>query len=315
MPLHLLHKKSWNVYSPANIERVKRDEAKARDQAAEQEKNDLRREADDRLSILQQQGKGKSRTLKRKLPGEDDTDRDIRLALESTSKSTSKPRQDYASLVDAGGHISLVPAPEKRSHVDQQQRKDPYTVYLSDAVNGRDGPKDTWYTSIQPEREKWGDEDPRKQERELTRLNANDPLAAMKRGVKALRENERQRQEWMKERERDLAEVKGTKRNERHHRKRKRRTAHDKDDLESLEEFNLDEGYTKAEVSARHQERRSEHRHRRRHEHHRHHRHHRHGRQKENHQSTDEDLGHRKEHEHQGRGVADRFGGKGAETT
>ncbi|EXJ53431.1 uncharacterized protein A1O5_13299 [Cladophialophora psammophila CBS 110553] len=207
MPLHLLSKKSWNVYSPVNIERVKRDEAKARRQATEQEKRSLKQEAGDRLSTLQQQSKNQSKSLKRKLPGEDDTDRDIRLALEISPASTNKEKQDYGSLVDANGHISLIPVPEKRSCVDQEEAKDPYTVYLTDAIGKRDRSKDTWYTSIQPERQKWGDDNPQKQERELARLNANDPLAAMKRGVKALRENERQRQEWMRERERDLEEV------------------------------------------------------------------------------------------------------------
>ncbi|KIW24008.1 hypothetical protein, variant [Cladophialophora immunda] len=295
MPLHLLQKKSWNVYSPANIERVKRDEARARDQAAEQEKHDLRREADDRLSLLQQQSKGQSRSLKRKLPGEDDTDRDIRLALGNTSAATSKEEQDHASLVGANSHISLIPSPEKRSRVDQEQRKDPYTVYLSDAVGGRDRPKDAWYMSVQPEQEKWGDENPRKQERELTRLNANDPLAAMKRGVKALRENERQRQEWMRERERDLAEVEEMGRRERHDRKRKKMAEHDGNDIESLEDFNLDEGYTRPESTGQHRERKGEHRHRDHHGHHHHHRH-RHRRRHRDHQAVDEEHGQRKGH-------------------
>ncbi|OAP56512.1 hypothetical protein AYL99_09691 [Fonsecaea erecta] len=204
MPLHLLHHKSWNVYSPANIERVRRDEAKAREQVAEQEEHRLRREADERLSTLRQQSKDETRRWKHKRPGEDDTDRDIRLALGNTSASPNKEKQDHGSLVDAHGHIPLIPAPEKQS---REQEKDPYTVYLSDAVGGRDRPKDTWYTSVQPKQEQWGDENPRKRERALTRLNADDPLVAMKRGVKALRENERQRQEWMRERERDLADV------------------------------------------------------------------------------------------------------------
>ncbi|KIX99653.1 uncharacterized protein Z520_04288 [Fonsecaea multimorphosa CBS 102226] len=250
MPLHLLPKKSWNVYSPANIERVKRDEAKARDQAAKQEEDSLRREADDRISILQQQRKGQTKGSKRKLPGEDDTDRDIRLALETPPASTKKEKQDHSSLVDANGHISLIPVSEKPPCVGQEQAKDPYTVYLSDAVGERDRPKNTWYMSVQDEREKWGDEDPRKRERELTRLNANDPLAAMKRGVKALRENERQRQEWMRERERDLAEVEGMGRRENYGRKRRKRADYDEDESESLEGFNLDEGYTRPDNTA-----------------------------------------------------------------
>ncbi|KIW93719.1 uncharacterized protein Z519_05033 [Cladophialophora bantiana CBS 173.52] len=298
MPLHLLSKKSWNVYSPANIERVKRDEAKARRRATEQEKRSLKQEAGDRLSTLQQQSKNQSRSLKRKLPGEDDTDRDIRLALENSPVSANKEKQDYGSLVDAHGHISLIPAPEKRSCVDQEEAKDPYTVYLTDATGKRDRSKDTWYTSIQLDREKWGEDNPRKQERELARLNANDPLAAMKRGVKALRENERQRQEWMRERERDLEEVEEMGK-QRHDRKRRKRAGHNEDDSESLEGFNLDDGHAKLEVTEHHRDGKGENRHGHHHSHHHHH-HHRHRRWHRDYEAIEDSQDHHKRHGHHG---------------
>lgn len=52
MPLHLLGKKSWNVYNPANIERVKRDEAEAQARAEAEEKRRQGLEAERRLAIL-----------------------------------------------------------------------------------------------------------------------------------------------------------------------------------------------------------------------------------------------------------------------
>ncbi|GAW14825.1 hypothetical protein ANO14919_042280 [Xylariales sp. No.14919] len=52
MPLHLLGKKSWNVYNPANIERVKRDEAEARARAEAEAKRQQDLEAERRLAIL-----------------------------------------------------------------------------------------------------------------------------------------------------------------------------------------------------------------------------------------------------------------------
>jgi hypothetical protein len=250
MPLHLLSKKSWNVYSPANIERVKRDEAEARRKAIEQEERGLQNEADDRLELLKQHTTRDRKTSKRKLPGEDDTDRDIRLAVENTTTASSGGKQDHGSALDAEGQFSLVPTPpQKKPRLDQEQDKDPYTVYLTDATGRDRNSKATWYTSLEPEREKWGDDNPRRQQREIARLNANDPLAAMKKGVKALRENEKARKSWMAQRERDLEEVERLARKERRDKKPKKRRDQDDDDLASLEDFNLDDGYTKPKAS------------------------------------------------------------------
>ncbi|KAI0389726.1 hypothetical protein F5Y17DRAFT_108217 [Xylariaceae sp. FL0594] len=52
MPLHLLGKKSWNVYNPANIARVKRDEAEAQSRAEAEEKRQQELDAARRLAIL-----------------------------------------------------------------------------------------------------------------------------------------------------------------------------------------------------------------------------------------------------------------------
>ncbi|CCF31962.1 hypothetical protein CH063_00727, partial [Colletotrichum higginsianum] len=52
MPLHLLGKKSWNVYNADNIARVRRDEAaaKAKEEAEEQRMQEV--DAERRLAIL-----------------------------------------------------------------------------------------------------------------------------------------------------------------------------------------------------------------------------------------------------------------------
>lgn len=266
MPLHLLPKKSWNVYNPANIERVKRDEAEARRQAIEQEKRGLQDEADDRIQLLKQHGSKDRKNLKRKLPGEDDTDRDIRLAAEGTPTSTSKGAQSHGSVLDAGGHIALIPPPQKKPR--QEQEKDQYTVYLTDATGRDSTSKDTWYTSLQPKKKSWGDDNPRKKQREAARLNANDPLAAMKKGVRAVRENDKARKEWIEQRERDMHEVERLARNEQHEKKRRRKRNLADDDLDSLEEFSLNEGYSQskntahAHASQPHDERRHRHHHR-----------------------------------------------------
>ncbi|KAI1433473.1 hypothetical protein GGR50DRAFT_503548 [Xylaria sp. CBS 124048] len=52
MPLHLLGKKSWNVYNPANIARVKRDEAEAQARDEAEAKRQQQLDAERRLAIL-----------------------------------------------------------------------------------------------------------------------------------------------------------------------------------------------------------------------------------------------------------------------
>ena len=274
MPLHLLPKKSWNVYAPANIERVKRDEAEARRKAVEEEKQGLQNQADDRLQVLKQQSHQETKSLKRKLPGEDDTDRDIRLALENAPSftPTSKSKQDRGSVVDADGHSPLIPAPQKKPRLEKNQNNEEYTVYLTDATGRGQQSKNTWYTSLEPPKEIWSDHNPRRQEREAARLNAIDPLAAMKKGVNTLRENEMARREWMQQRERDLQEVEKLARKHKHERKHRKKKEGKYDEHDSLDEFNLDDVYTRSKDLENEHDPNKEHerRHRHRHRHRRH---------------------------------------------
>ncbi|KAI0869490.1 hypothetical protein GGS24DRAFT_478573 [Hypoxylon argillaceum] len=147
MPLHLLGKKSWNVYNPANIERVKRDEAEARAHAEAEEKRQKALAADRRIAILRGEippplptppspppiGTHRKREhdddatssfrggerKKRKRFGEDDTDFEMRVARErtgggpATSTITRPHKTSDAPLVDSRGHISLFPEDRK----------------------------------------------------------------------------------------------------------------------------------------------------------------------------------------------------------
>jgi hypothetical protein len=270
MPLHLLGKKSWNVYNPANIERVKRDEAEARRKAIDEEKRSLQDDASDRFNSLKQQsfiGSGERKSLKRKLPGEDDTDREIRLAGERDLPASKRGRSDDGSIVDSNGHIALVSATSKSSRPARNPEKDEFTVYLTDVSGerGRDQ-KAAWYTSLQEPKESWGDDNSRRKEREVARMSANDPLAAMKRGVKSLRETEKARQEWKAQRERDLGEVEELARKQQREERRKRRRCRGEDDIDRLEDFDLDAGYKQ-----RDHDHHSSNGHEKRHRHHRHH--------------------------------------------
>ncbi|KAF2631782.1 hypothetical protein BU25DRAFT_196763 [Macroventuria anomochaeta] len=158
MPLHLLGKKSWNVYNPANIARVKADEeaAAAREAAADQRMQEL--DAERRAAILRgrtppplpeeevedgrqkKDSDGGHNKKRRKLRGEDDTDMDIRLAASMTKPKDGdeedakvlklrKPASD-APLTDHAGNIDLFPVDikeatrrEKNAEVEKEKRK------------------------------------------------------------------------------------------------------------------------------------------------------------------------------------------------
>ncbi|KAK4140790.1 uncharacterized protein C8A04DRAFT_31661 [Dichotomopilus funicola] len=171
MPLHLLGKKSWNVYNPANIARVQRDEAaaQAREEAHEQRMQEddaarrlaiLRGETPPPLSELEQQPelepKPRDRdsysttTRKRKRHGEDDTDFEMRIAREraaagdratrelagpSSSTSSSHPR----SSTRPGVEPSLV---DSKGHITlfsppspSQQPREPHPEVAREAAH------------------------------------------------------------------------------------------------------------------------------------------------------------------------------------
>ncbi|EHK41339.1 uncharacterized protein TrAtP1_004793 [Trichoderma atroviride] len=149
MPLHLLGKKSWNVYNADNIARVRRDEAaaKAAEQAEEQRMQEV--DAQRRLAILRGEvpppiedereaesdnakdassdarlkfpGGGRKR---RKRPEEDDTEFELRLAKERNDatyaivESSRKPVSS-APIIDHAGHIDLFGDERARAHAEK----------------------------------------------------------------------------------------------------------------------------------------------------------------------------------------------------
>ncbi|KAG5980308.1 hypothetical protein E4U55_004173 [Claviceps digitariae] len=151
MPLHLLGKKSWNVYNADNIARVRRDEAaaKAAEEAEEQRMQEI--DAQRRLAILRGEqppppsteedenkaavetvrarpGAGSERPprRKRKREGEDDTDFELRLARERAEPAGSalevshKPSSS-APIVDHRGHIDLFGDEKTRAHAEKNE--------------------------------------------------------------------------------------------------------------------------------------------------------------------------------------------------
>lgn len=276
MPLHLLGKKSWNVYNNESIERVRRDEAaaKARVEAEEQ-----RMQADDaarRTAVLrgepppflpdsaagsaeamQDAHRRRSRDAdsevgallprerkRRRLRGEDDTDRDIRYAREDAeagvkAKKLLTPKEDDGPLVDHAGHLQLIPAPDEKqirraaknaeaeAEKDQKRKRneDQYTMRFSNAAGLKDGMQQPWYASnklansrdTEPsavplpnmqERDVWGNKDPLRKDRERGRITTNDPFAAMQQAQRQLKQSERDKERSNRERMADLEELK-----------------------------------------------------------------------------------------------------------
>ena len=292
---HLLPKKSWNVYNPANIARVKADEAAAaaREAAEEKRRQDLdaaRQSAvlrgitppplpeeqpdDEAVPQRKLQSSELTRGPKRlRLPGEDDTDRDIRLARASIATREEdrptlklhKPGSD-APLTDEAGNISLFPeaakAARRRDKLAEigagvetgKVSRDEGTEELSGhrfAYGARKpGADPPWYTSLPkaPAHDQaemggrpvdlsgfsttdvFGREDPRRAHRQLSRLEAADPLQLIKKGLDELEAYEEKKEKRARQRERALREQRAAlereDRRERHH-KRKR---HDEDD-------------------------------------------------------------------------------------
>ncbi|KAI9876294.1 MAG: hypothetical protein M1830_006835 [Pleopsidium flavum] len=297
MPLHLLGKKSWNVYNTDNIVKVRQDEAaaQAREEAEEQRMQEV--DAERRIKILrglqappppptapvedEESGKrgshggvqGRERK-RRKLPGEDDTDYAIRVAKEEQQSSTrqalsaetqiaKRVASNDAPITDHAGHINLFPAPSSRHHVQKnaeaeaeaakkkREFEDQYTMRFSNAAGFKQdiGAK-PWYSSLAGQntdgangemaegavgRDVWGNEDPRRKEREKMRVDASDPLMAIRQGVEGLRAVERERKKWKEEREREARELKEL--GERERRRKKRRKGREEEELEG---FSLD---------------------------------------------------------------------------
>ena len=274
MPLHLLGKKSWNVYNADNIARVRRDEA---DHAAREAAEEQRLEEEDaarRLRILRGQSVSPVRSLKaedakrdetrlgrhedggkprkrRRIHGEDDTERELRYAQEDLSEKLSrdgartlKRRSVDAPLLDAKGNINLFPmAPPTRTSKNaeaeaEKKRKerefeDQYTMRFCNAAGSKENAGEKpWYNTLDWKAEAaeepigkdvWGREDPGRKDRGQKRLVADDPLALMTMGVAGVRKVEKERKQWQADKQKEIDELDEEARIERRRRKHRDR--------------------------------------------------------------------------------------------
>jgi hypothetical protein len=228
---------------------------------------------------------------RRRIAGEDDTDRDIRFAQENSALVPAKAEMQMKSnkssdtpITDTKGHINLFPVDSSRQNVHknaeveaekakkQKEYEDQYTMRFSNAAGFKQavGQK-PWYHIIgangdkdgevrTPSKDVWGNEDPRRKERGKMRMAVDDPLAAIRQGVAGVRQVEKERKKWKEDKDREIREIEEAERR----RERKRRRGREEEDLEG---FSLD-GPTRDEEKGRHHTRDedgpSRHRHRHR---------------------------------------------------
>lgn len=220
---------------------------------------------------------------RRRVAGEDDTDRDIRYAREDAAHAVARREElmlasrkadiAQAPILDKAGHINLFPAAsaktEKNSEAEAETARkkrsyeDQYTMRFSNAAGFKEtiGRK-PWYSSSEqnatapgamPEKDVWGNEDPGRKERTQARMSANDPLAAIKRGVRQLKTTEQERKRWNDEKRREIETLKAEEVRRSGHRRRRSAS------VNSLDRFKLD-----APDREREKDRRSSDRHHRR---------------------------------------------------
>jgi hypothetical protein len=326
MPLHLLGKKSWNVYNTAAIERVRKDEAdaKAREEAAEQRMQE--EDASSRIAILrggkplpppespetvnenasrqrerERRPDDRPRERKRRRLGdENETDAEIRFAREDDAASKkvrdvlgARRNEENVSLVDGGGHIQLVPVPderdlrkaEKNAEYEAEKAKkrkreeDQYTMRFSNAAGYSKGVANPWYAAptsqtsadtklVLPETQGkgvWGNEDPRRVQRDQQRIASNDPFAMMQAAQRQLKQREKERAKWQAERDRELEELKREEEQSRKREWRHRRHHNQERDEDALDGFSLNAPLNNHEKRDGGHDREKRHRHQHRH--------------------------------------------------
>lgn len=207
---------------------------------------------------------------RRKLAGEDDTDMDIRMAKSITTRSGDEAKDarvlklrstaSDAPLQDHAGNIDLFPVDmkeaikrERNAEAGKEKRKkekaleDQYTMGFSNAA-GKGGIERPWYAAIKSpvqstgdknhlsvyegfvNKDVWGNEDPRRKEREQSRISTNDPFAFMQKAQAQLKKSKQDKKQWAEERARELRELRSAQEREdrrSRHLKRKRREVDD----------------------------------------------------------------------------------------
>ena len=246
MPLTLIGKKSWNPHLDKNVSRVKADEDAytARDEQLQH----LRDEHEGSVRLAQLRGEdapelpseiqqleelqqdalnGRLRSegdahrqhedlrKRRKLHGEDDTDRDIRVARSTVNgaydgAARRGSRRDDAALVGKDGHLQLFAADEERDRRNSRKedgdsrRGEPERsgvgneggMRFTDAAGyNKHSGDDPWYTGgnggdeAKARTNVFGREDPGRQRRAQARAAVTDPFSMMQAAQRQIKQS------------------------------------------------------------------------------------------------------------------------------
>ncbi len=161
-----------------------------------------------------------------------------------------------APLTNHAGNIDLFPVnmkeaikrernmeAEKEKKQKERALEDQYTMRFSNAAGFKTGLSQPWYAAAQESssnagdekdsapqhgfesKDVWGNEDPRRKEREMTRLVSNDPFASMQRAQAQLKKSREDRKRWANERNQELRELRADAAREDERKKRRRRNS------------------------------------------------------------------------------------------
>lgn len=173
-----------------------------------------------------------------RITGENDTDREMRFVQEDRAMLPAKAemqmiskKSSEAPLMDGQGHINLFPnngrsnkeiknaEAEEGKAKKKKEYEDQYTMRFSNAAGFKQAIDQTpWYEKTGVDdttkesvdvlsKDTWGNDDPRRKEREKMRMAADDPLALMRNGAARVREVEKEKINWKKEKEREIQEL------------------------------------------------------------------------------------------------------------
>lgn len=274
---HLLGKKSWNVYNKANIEKVRRDEAIAQAAEEAEEERMQALDAERRMQILRgedptpiptiditaggtrrhrsdrlEHGYGEKKIRKKNY--ENDTDFEIRAARQRADDAAAVAAKNFSlgnPLItnenSQRDKFKKNPEAEKEAFQKKREHEDQYTMRFSNAAGYKKSSGESpWYSSTKLEireadmkrsKDVWGNEDPKRSDRENERILKNDPLLIMKAGAKRVREVE-------KKRKRHVEEIKDMDKYLKKERKSSRRTSvprKDYDDDDDINTISLDD--------------------------------------------------------------------------
>lgn len=203
-----------------------------------------------------------ARKRTRRLKGEDDTDRDIRVAKEDAARgrevrerlgsSRGEREEGKVRVTDERGHIALFEEPreedQKRGRPGhgkgerekrQKEEEEGVGMRFADAAGYRAERGGPWYVSSSLAknggtgslevvgRDAFGREDPGRKQRDEKRVVGSDPMAVMRRAQGQLKQAERERQNFEEKRKAELRKLDDDRVWEEEQRRKSRRKRHE----------------------------------------------------------------------------------------